>query len=354
MSSPRPEGWTQLTSRLPPLDAVVEVDAAELAERLASLPDEGNALLRLVDGRRSLRRVMDDSGLDEMGAAAALVRLHEEGILRIAPAPGSPPAGETPAPDGVEWFADPAARRAALAAGTATETATETAMGTAVPPPDRARGQDPLRQSQAPAWVVGAVLALAAAIVAGPEWLRRQGVPPAGVPAAPTLAEPARPAPSPPALAVTEPPPAAIRLPPAVPEPLEEPPPSTAPPAALDRPPAYAEAMSAAEASHRSGDFSAAAASFRRAIGVQETSEAQAGLGRALSDALRPEEALAALRRATALDPANGPAWLTLGEVHLALGDAVQARAAYERYLAVDPSGRHAGEVRAALARLRP
>jgi hypothetical protein len=101
----------QVTSRLPPLDAVVEVDAEVLAKRLVSLPDEANALVRLLDGRRTLREVIARSGQDETEAAAVLARLHEQGILRVGaisaagPAVGAP--SPTPAPDGAEWFAAP-------------------------------------------------------------------------------------------------------------------------------------------------------------------------------------------------------------------------------------------------------
>jgi Flp pilus assembly protein TadD len=79
--------------------------------------------------------------------------------------------------------------------------------------------------------------------------------------------------------------------------------------------------MAEGDASRRSGDFPAAAAAFRRAA---------------------------------ALDASNGGAWLGLGEVLMTLGDPAGARVAYERYLAIDPAGRHAGEVRSVLERLRP
>jgi hypothetical protein len=340
--SRRFEEWTRLASQLPPLDAVVEVDARVLTRRLGSLPDEVNAILRLADGRRTLRRVIEESGRADVEAATLLVGLHADGVLRVAPATAPSPAAGTPAPDGVEWFANPEeARRAAQAAATM------------VPPAERARGPEPVRHSQAPAWVVGAVLALAAAILLGPEWARRQRAARPEPAASPVAVEPVPPALAPPALAITAPAPSAVTLPPAEPRPPEEARAPVAPPAAV-RTPAYAGAMSQGEASYRSGDFPAAVASFRRAVAARETSEAQAALGRALSDAGRPEEALAALRRATVLDGSNGAAWLALGEVQLTRGDPASARAAYERYLAVDPSGRHAGEVRAVLERLRP
>jgi hypothetical protein len=98
VTTPRPDEWARLTSWLPPLDAVIEIDSEVLAERLASLPDEVNALVRLLDGRRTLREVIVESGRDEIEAAAVLSRLHEQGVLRV---------GATPAPDGAEWFAAP-------------------------------------------------------------------------------------------------------------------------------------------------------------------------------------------------------------------------------------------------------
>jgi tetratricopeptide (TPR) repeat protein len=317
--------WTRLTALLPSLEARVEVDAEILTRTLSSLPDEANGLLRLADGARTLRDLIDESGLDELAAAALLVRLHADGVLRVVPSRAPPPVEGTPAPDGVEWFADPAeARRAALAAEAA------------LPLPDRARGPAPVRHSQAPRWVVGAVLVLAAAILLGPEWARRKRSQPEPEPGASPVAEPA--APAPPALAVTEPAPTGIRLPPSEPRP----------------PPDYLTAMAEGEASHRSGDFLASAAAFRRAIAIRETAEAQASLGRALSDARQTDLALAAFRRATVLDASNGGAWLGLGEALMTLGDPAGARVAYERYLAVEPAGRQAGEVRSVLARLRP
>ena len=111
MSPPRPDEWARLTSWLPPLDAVIEVDAGALAERLTSLPDEVNALLRLLDGRRTLREVIVESGQDEIEAAAVLSRLHEQGVLRVGAISAARAAegasAPTPAPDGVEWFAGP-------------------------------------------------------------------------------------------------------------------------------------------------------------------------------------------------------------------------------------------------------
>jgi len=140
----------------------------------------------------------------------------------------------------------------------------------------------------------------------------------------------------------------------APPAPPAEPAPSSPPPAAkAGSDAAYREALAAAESQYQSGAYLAAVAQYRRALAERETSEALAGLGRALYDARRPGEALEALERAVALDAANGPAWLALGEVRLAEGERAAARAAYSRYLQVAPGGAHAAEVREVLQRLR-
>jgi len=111
MTMPLPGGRVHPPSRLPPLDAVIEVDAEALAARLVSLPDEVNALVRLLDGRRTLREVIAGSGRDQIEAEAVLSRLHEQGILRVAATSAASPAAgahaPTPAPDRVGWFADP-------------------------------------------------------------------------------------------------------------------------------------------------------------------------------------------------------------------------------------------------------
>jgi hypothetical protein len=121
VTAPGPDELAQVTSRLPPLDAVIEVDADVLARRLVSLPDEANALLRLLDGRRTLREVIAGSGQHEIEAASELARLHELGVLRVGTIAADRPAVATPAPDGVEWFAEPEDARLAEPPGRAGE-----------------------------------------------------------------------------------------------------------------------------------------------------------------------------------------------------------------------------------------
>jgi len=168
--------------------------------------------------------------------------------------------------------------------------------------------------------------------------------------------EPASPAPSTGAVA---PEPVAATPPTEVARPLPEaaraddaPPIGPAAPATRDDEAAYRAAMEAGQQRYRARAYPAAAAEYQRAVDLRETGEALAALGRALYDGRRTGEARQALRRAVALDPSSAAAWLALGEVHLALREPADARAAYERYLDLEPRGRYADDVRQVLARL--
>jgi CheY-like chemotaxis protein len=90
----RVDEWGRMREQLPALETVFEVDYGELAERLDDLPAEVNDLLRLFDGRRSALEVVDDSGLEDLAALAAISRLYFEGILYAAASaePAPPPA----------------------------------------------------------------------------------------------------------------------------------------------------------------------------------------------------------------------------------------------------------------------
>jgi Flp pilus assembly protein TadD len=115
----------------------------------------------------------------------------------------------------------------------------------------------------------------------------------------------------------------------------------------------YRRAFEAAEKKARGSNLLGAVADYRKAILFRETSEAQAGLGRVLYDASQPGAALEALKRAVQLDPANAEAWMALGDVYLLDDRTREARAAYERYLALQPDGPRAADVRAVLQRMR-
>jgi hypothetical protein len=73
----------RLAEVLPP-SIVLQVDIAALAQRLADLPDEVNGILRLVDGRKSLREIVAVSPLDDLSTLAVVQRLLGDHVLRRA------------------------------------------------------------------------------------------------------------------------------------------------------------------------------------------------------------------------------------------------------------------------------
>jgi len=119
----RIDEWGRIVEQLPSLDRSFEIDYTLLGDRLAEIPDDVNALLRLFDGRRTLEQVIDEADYDDLAAAGVVSKLFFEGIIReAAPAAarGLAPegaAGEaTPEPGGVDWFAGPVAAASALGA----------------------------------------------------------------------------------------------------------------------------------------------------------------------------------------------------------------------------------------------
>ena len=78
--------------------------------------------------------------------------------------------------------------------------------------------------------------------------------------------------------------------------------------------------------------------------------KAHLAAGTNLLDAGKPNDALPVLRRAVEADPGLAHAWHVLGEAHRAGQRPADARAAYERCLAIDPDH---GRARRALKLLR-
>ncbi len=136
----RIDEWGRIVEQLPALDKVFEIDYALLADRLAEIPDDVNALLKLFDGRRTLDQVIEEADYDDLAAAGVISKLYFEGIIKevaslaferppVTPTPGSmrtvsprrpvehepepvATSGEagaeaTPEPEGVDWFAGP-------------------------------------------------------------------------------------------------------------------------------------------------------------------------------------------------------------------------------------------------------
>ncbi len=514
----RIDEWGRIVEQLPALDKVFELDYWLLADRLAEIPDDVNALLRLFDGRRSLGRIIEEADYDDLAAAGVLSRLFFEKIIREVELPGlppSPPPALTPIPGGlpafkpqpipsrdtsqIDWFAGPAASSSVDAAPTGDGAepsssmepppAAWTSAAAAVasekpeaepaspvsgrpipfpppasqvqpprtqpppppqqqspqppqprPPPSRPQSQyslqlpppgsippppsfggpptgtfhavgfDPgsapqeakplpppptppappevrappettgsmeievevaARPSRSRLPLIGLLVLAIAGLMAGawallgarPADPASQAAGPAPLPAqaqAPAPAEP-KPAVEPQPVAAEPKPevtaPAAVA--PAPPAPVV-PTPAPGPPRQPDRAPPPDPAVQAeraqrlvasADKKYEKGDFSGAVAEYRRSLGVKATPPGFVGLGRALYDSNQTAEAVKALEAAQRLDPGYAPSWLLLGEIHQGEGRVAPARAAYQRFLQLQPNGEQARAVREILAR---
>src|SRR5438105_10901512 len=78
----------RLVELFPPA-TVLAVDFDVLARRLGDLPDEVNGVLRLIDGRRTLREVIAGSSLDDLSTLAVAPRLLADGVVRKEEQPAS-------------------------------------------------------------------------------------------------------------------------------------------------------------------------------------------------------------------------------------------------------------------------
>jgi hypothetical protein len=91
----------RLAEQLPHEDAVMDVDHEALLERLPEIPDELNGVLRLIDGRRTLLNLIDNSPFDDLSTLSVLSKFYFEGLLIVREqdpdaAPGDPPGASVP------------------------------------------------------------------------------------------------------------------------------------------------------------------------------------------------------------------------------------------------------------------
>jgi DNA-binding response OmpR family regulator len=77
----RVDEWGRLSEQLPSMEVVFEVDRETLVERLAEIPDELDGILKLLDGRRSLMDVIDESPFDDLSTLSVISKLYFEGLL---------------------------------------------------------------------------------------------------------------------------------------------------------------------------------------------------------------------------------------------------------------------------------
>lgn len=78
----RLDEWSRLSELLPAFDAVLEVDAEVLRDRLREMPDEQNDMLRLIDGQRTVTEILRAHGGDHVEALRKVVDLYFEGSVR--------------------------------------------------------------------------------------------------------------------------------------------------------------------------------------------------------------------------------------------------------------------------------
>ena len=77
----RVDEWTRLLEQLPPLHTSVDVDPEQMSERLHEIPDEVNKILRLFDGGRAIKEVIDESPFEDLSTLGTISKLYFEGIL---------------------------------------------------------------------------------------------------------------------------------------------------------------------------------------------------------------------------------------------------------------------------------
>lgn len=77
----RVDEWGRMLEQVPPLESRFDIDYNEFASRLAEIPDEVNAILRLFDGDRTLMEVIDVSDFGDLEALNLISKLFFEGLI---------------------------------------------------------------------------------------------------------------------------------------------------------------------------------------------------------------------------------------------------------------------------------
>ncbi len=109
--------------------------------------------------------------------------------------------------------------------------------------------------------------------------------------------------------------------------------------------------VTSAEKKYERGDFAGAVAEFRRSLAVKATPSGLVGLARAQYDSNQTAEALKVLETAQKTDPRYAPTYLLLGEIQQGEGRLAQAKASYQRFLQLQPTGEQARAVREIIAK---
>jgi CheY-like chemotaxis protein/tetratricopeptide (TPR) repeat protein len=375
-----------------PMDTQLTVDVARLEARLADLPDEINAVLRIMDGGRALRAALDLSPSDDLSTVGVVQQLIADGILRPASRPASlqhwvsaPPPGSAPAAPAaprIVHFPPLRGMRRERLRREAEQARAKLASGEPVrlhhvvelPPRGQAEMLGELRR-------VSPAVGEAAKTFTADAQLARVLIP-----------DPARATEPPPIapVAATTPPPGVGRATDARPRRrwawfflatvaltlswVLRPQPRTerrdAPwletkglaagaevtaAGVAAGPTGYAEAVGRGNDLFRQGKYGAAASEYRKALSLRRDAvPVLISLGDAHLEADQPRSALEPLERAARLDPTSARAQLLLGTTYHSLGRIRDAVKAYRRYLELEPTSEFAKDVQVILANLGP
>ena len=77
----RIDEWSLIEKKIPSFDLIFEVDRNRLQESAAELTVEQETLVRLIDGKRDVAGLVDESGLGEFDAGKSLYGLITAGFL---------------------------------------------------------------------------------------------------------------------------------------------------------------------------------------------------------------------------------------------------------------------------------
>ena len=77
----RVDEWSLVEKKIPSFDLVFEVDRPKVAQSDVALPPEQQAILALVDGRRDLQAIVDESGMVEFDVGKAMYGLATAGFV---------------------------------------------------------------------------------------------------------------------------------------------------------------------------------------------------------------------------------------------------------------------------------
>lgn len=77
----RLDEWGRLLEQLPGLDAVLAIREEELFAKLAEVPDAVNAVLRRMDGHRTIMQIIDACNDDDIEVLTAITKLYADGMV---------------------------------------------------------------------------------------------------------------------------------------------------------------------------------------------------------------------------------------------------------------------------------